>query len=321
MLFPALGIDIAKRKFDVALLVGGKLKHKVCPNNHEGFVALSAWLARQGVDKVHACMEATGAYGEALAAYLHDNGHVVSIVNPARIKGFAQSELSRTKTDKADAALIGRFCQAMNPEPWAPAPPHVRELQALVRRLDALHGMLNQENNRLDGAASVVAPSIVEHIDYLKRTIEDTRRGINGHIDRHPDLKGKRDLLDTIPGIGETTTAVILAELRLENFTDARKMAAFTGLVPRQRISGSSVRGKTMLSKIGNSRIRKAFYMPAIVAKRYNPVVAAFCERLALAGKSKMAVIGAAMRKLVHIVFGVLKSGKPFDPALAQISC
>lgn len=313
-----LGIDIAKSKFDCCLLVNTKAKHKVCKNSQEGFAELSAWLDRQGVATVHACMEATGVYGEELAAFLYNAGHTVSIVNPAQIKGFAQSALTRTKTDKVDAKLIALFCQALQPAPWTPPAPEVKELQALVRRLDALHGMLNQENNRLSVAPSVTAQFIQEHIVYLKNDIKQTKQLIREHINAHPGLKAKHDLLETIPGIGEATIAVLLGEIRcLEDFDNARKLAAFMGLVPRQHISGSSVYRKSRLCKTGNASLRKALYMPAIVAKRHNPIIAAFCERLKLSGKLPMVIIGAAMRKLVHIIFGVLKSGKPFNPACA----
>jgi transposase len=133
-----LGIDIAKQKLDVALLVDGKTKHKTCKNSVEGFETLMLWLEKQGIKKVHACLEATGNYGEDLAIYLHEAGHTISIVNPARIKGFAQSELIRTKTDKLDAGIIARFCLAMKPDPWIPPPPEIRFLRALVRRVDSL---------------------------------------------------------------------------------------------------------------------------------------------------------------------------------------
>ena len=147
-----LGIDIAKQKFDAALLVDGKTKHKTCKNSVEGFETLMLWLEKQGIQKVHACLEATGNYGEDLAIYLHEAGHMVSIVNPARIKGFAQSELIRTKTDKIDAALIARFCLAMKPGPWIPPSPEIRSLRALVRRVDSLIDMRSQEKNRISTA-------------------------------------------------------------------------------------------------------------------------------------------------------------------------
>src|SRR5450759_5317231 len=147
-----LGIDIAKQKFDAALLVDGKTKHKACKISAEGFESLSLWLEKQGSQKVHACLEATGNYGEDLAIYLHEAGHTVSIVNPARIKGFAQSELIRTKTDKIDAGIIARFCLAMKPCPWIPPTPAIRSSKALVRRVDSLVDMRSQEKNRIGTA-------------------------------------------------------------------------------------------------------------------------------------------------------------------------
>ena len=152
MSLTVLGIDIAKQKFDVALLLDGKTKHKTCKNSTEGFETLMFWLEKQGIQKVHACLEATGNYGEDLAIYLHEAGHTVSIVNPARIKGFSQSELIRTKTDKIDAGVIARFCLAMKPEPWIPPVPEIRSLRALVRRVDSLIDMRSQEKNRISTA-------------------------------------------------------------------------------------------------------------------------------------------------------------------------
>jgi transposase len=313
-----VGIDIAKKKFDVALLREDKEKSGAFQNTPEGFAMFARWLERNGAERVHACMEATGTYGDDLALYLHRAGHMVSVVNPAKVKGFGQSQLTRTKTDKADARLIARFCRMMRPEAWLPPTPEEKRLQALVRRADELSGMLTQERNRLATADEVVKPSIENVISLLEERLKEVRRLIREHIDQHPDLRGKRDLLESIPGVGPATSAMILAEFGdVARFQDARRMAAFCGLTPRQRQSGSSVRGKTRLSKTGSSRIRKALYMPALVAMRWNPVIAAFCERLRGYGKCPMVIVGAAMRKLIHIVFGVLKSGRPFDPSIA----
>ncbi len=154
-----LGVDIAKRKFDVALLLNQKLKHKVFANNQEGFSELIGWLEKYGVHHAYVCMEASSRYGEELAIYLHDAGYTVSVVNPARIKGFAQSELLRIKNDKVDAGVIARFCDKMRPEAWSPLPPEVRRLQALVRRVDALIVMRTQELNRIETThKSVLTP-------------------------------------------------------------------------------------------------------------------------------------------------------------------
>jgi len=316
-----LGIDIAKRKFDVALLIADKMTVGKFDNEPTGFAKLERWLEKYGVERVHACLEATGTYGDALAEHLYHAGHVVSLVNPARIKGFGQSELSRTKTDRTDAQLIARFCSAMKPEPWQPLTPEVKELRALVRRLDELKSMLTQEKNRLESADAVVRPSIQDMIDHIEARIFQVTQQIRDHIDHHPDLRGKRDLLETIPGIGPGTSAMIIAEFGdVSRFRDAGTMASFCGLTPRQRQSGTSVRGRSMLSKTGSSRIRHALYMPALSAIRYNPVIRAFRARLLANGKHKMVIVGAVMRKLVYLAYGVLKSGKPFDPVVAGLA-
>jgi transposase len=310
-----LGIDIAKQKFDAALLVDGKTKHKTCKNSVEGFETLSLWLEKQGIQKVHACLEATGNYGEDLAIYLHDAGHIVSIVNPARIKGFAQSELLRTKTDKLDAALIARFCLAMKPGPWSPPSPEIRSLRALVRRADSLIDMRSQEKNRLSTAHESVIHLIREHIEYLDEEIENVKRQIAGLIDQDPTLKQKKELLVSIPGIGKVTIAAILAELDdLEKFHHVRELVAFIGLAPKETLSGSSIKGKPRLCKIGHARLRKALYMPALVSIQCNPVMIAFYNRLKEKGKNGKVIVCAIMRKLVHVIFGVLKSGKKYDP-------
>jgi transposase len=183
-----LGIDIAKQKFDAALLLDGKTKHKVCRNLAEGFETLRLWLEKQGVGKVHACLEATGNYGEDLAIYLHEAGHIVSIVNPARIKGFAQGELLRTKTDKLDAALIARFCLAMKPGVWIPPSPEIRALRALVRRVDSLVDMRSQEKNRISTAHESVSLLIKDHIAYLDQEIKKIRQQIADLIGQNPYL-------------------------------------------------------------------------------------------------------------------------------------
>jgi transposase len=273
------------------------------------------WLEKQGIQKVHACLEATGNYGEDLAIYLHEAGHIVSIVNPARIKGFAQSELIRTKTDKIDAGVIARFCLAMKPDPWIPPSLEIRSLRALVRRVDSLIDMRSQEKNRLSTAHESVISLIKEHVSYLDQEIEKIRRQIADLIGQNPHLKRRKELLDSIPGIGKATIPHILAELDdLEKFNHVRQMVAFIGLAPKETLSGSSIKGKPRLCKIGHARLRKALYMPALVSIQCNPVMIAFYNRLKDKGKNGKVIVCAIMRKLVHVIFGVLKSGKKYDP-------
>jgi transposase len=295
-----LGIDIAKKTFQVALLSNNKFKHKSFENNLKGFHALSHWLNKLNITLLHACLEATGSYGEALAQYLFDVGFKVSVVNPAKIKGFAQCQLIRLKSDKADATLIAHYCATMNPTLWQPEPLCIQQLQGLVRRLDELIVALNQEQNRLD-----VAP------DIIRSSIE---KQIQSHINQYPDLKQQAELLQTIPGVGTATIAQVLAFMSdLTRFDNAKQYVAFLGLNPKQYSSGTSVKGKTRISKTGSSSLRRAFYMPALTAITYNPIIKTFSERLKKAGKKGKLVVCAAMRKLVHIIYGVLKSGQPFN--------
>lgn len=324
MASPTLGIDIAKLKFNACLLrPDGKLRHKVFANTADGFAQLAEWLAVQRAPLTHACMEATGAYGEALALYLHAGGHAVSVVNPAAVKAFAQSRLSRTKTDKVDAELIARFCLAQQPPAWSPPAPEVRELQALARRLESLVEMRVAEENRLAAGVAVeaVRRSVEEHVAYLNEQIKRTEGLIREHINRHPTLKRQSELLDSIPGVGEATAALLLAEITdIKQYRSARQVAAYAGLVPREWRSGSSVRGRVRLSKIGNARLRRALYFPAVTALRCSAFFQEWAKGLRQRGKCKMSVIGAAMRKLIHLAYGVLKTGKPFDPEWAEIA-
>lgn len=320
-LVAVLGIDISKSKYDVALLRDGKIKNKVFENNPMGFEALTKWLAKLGIEgdaRVHACMEATGTYGEALSLYLADQGHVVSVVNPMRVKGFGMSMMARTKTDKSDAKVIARFCEAMKPADWTPPSREMRDLRALVRRLHALQEMLLSEQNRLDVAPVRVKDDIEEHIGQLKKKIKKIKEEIRRHIDDHPDLRDQRDLLASIPGVGEAMINSILSMfIRIQDFESAREFASHIGVAPKVRQSGKW-QGKTKMCKTGDARLRKTLFMPAVTARRFNPVLARFADRLAATGKPKMVVIGAVMRKLAHMIYGVLKSGKPFDPHLAM---
>jgi transposase len=310
-----LGIDLAKETFHAFLLTDRADAKRVFPNTPKGFEQLTTWLRNRHVAGVHVCMEATGAYWEALALYLHGLEQRVSVVNPARIKAFAQSELLRPKTDAVDAALIARFCKSQSPELWVPPPPEIRVLQALMRHYEHLKTTRAQQSVYAQSSdAPIVAASIREVIATLNEQITHVERKIRQHFDDHPDLKRRRDLLTSIPGIGETTAGAILSEIpHLDRFESAKAVAAFAGLSPRERRSGTSIHGRPRMCKTGNARIRKALYMPAMVALRFNPMLRVFAERLSTAGKHKRLIIGAVMRKLLVLAYGILRSGKRFD--------
>lgn len=316
-----LGIDVSKDKLDCALrLPDGKLRHKVVSNTPDGFKKLDAWLAQRDVGPLHVCMEATGIYWEASAEYFSAHEQcTVSVLNPAQIKAFGASHLVRTKTDKVDAALIAQFCAERCPPAWQPPSAQEQALRAMVLRLEALQNMHRQEHNRLLVARDAVREGIKAHLVWLDEQIAELVRQINEHIDHDPDLRDKRQLLESIPGVGERTVAVILAFYsEPQRFANARQAVAFAGLDPQQHESGSSVRGRTHLSKVGHAFVRKALYMPAMVTAYRTTWGGRFRQRLAAAGKHPKLIIGAMMRKLLQVAYGVLKSGKPFDPTLHE---
>jgi transposase len=316
-----IGIDIAKRKFDLMWIspASGKKRSKNFDNSPAGFKELFAWLAKYGLtqDSSHFAMEATSQYYEALAQALFEGGFTVSVVNPYAVKHFGQAVMSRQKTDKADAELIARYCEQCKPRPWAPPPPEVRELQRLVARLEAVQDMLVQEENRRYVSSGVTLESVERMITSLKDEEKLLKEMIKDHIDRHPGLKDQEELLRSIPGVGERLASYVLAWLPTERFEDAREAAAFVGLSPQHRESGDSIKGKSKICKLGHARLRKILYLPAMTAVRCNPAAQILAERLKGAGKRPKVAIVAVMRKLVHWMFGVLKSGTKFDVQLA----
>jgi transposase len=311
-----LGIDVSKARLDCSLLSAGKYRSKVVRNDEAGLAELHAWLGRNGADQVHVCMEATGTYWELAAERLMQAAHRVSVVNPALVKAFAQSEGLRSKTDAIDARLLAAFCREKRPAPWVPPSPGERALRALVLRHQALVQIQTQEKNRLQVAREEVRENVQAHLDWLEASLREIEQAIARSIDDDPDLRGRRDLLDSIPGLGERTIAVLLAYCANEHFDNARQFVTFAGLSVRIHESGSSVRAKPRMSKVGHAPLRRALYMPAMVVLYKTAWGKAFRERLASHGKAPKLIIGAMMRKLAHVAFGVLKSGKPFDPSM-----
>lgn len=311
-----LGLDIAKATFEAHLLRDRHPAHGSFSNDPAGFRQLERWLKKRGVGLVPVCLEATGRYGEGVAEYLHAAGYPVSVINPARLKAYAQVTLTRTKTDQTDARLLAEFCRTQQPARWTPPPPAQRALRALVRRRASLQQLYQAEANRRDSGETDprVCASVAAVLAVLSEQLAAVEQAIAALVQADPELARQHALLDSIPGIGATTAAALLGELHFSSYASARQVAAQAGLTPRQRQSGTSVRGQPRLSKQGASQVRQMLYLPAVVAMRHNPLLHAFSERLAARGKPKMVIIAAVMRKLLHLCFGVLKSGQPFDP-------
>lgn len=303
-----VGIDVAEKSLAVCLLAAGEPQPAEFANTPAGHKQLLRWLAhRVTAVEVWVGMEATGRYYEAVATACHAAGYRVSVLNPARVAYYARSRLSRTKQDHVDSRLIAQFVMSEQPHRWQPTPPAYYELQELMRRLEDLKAMRQQERNRL--RAGITSTTLLDQqIAALEREIRD-------HIDRDPDLRHRHDLLDSIPGIAHLTAATLLAELGdLTRFASAQAVAAYVGLCPQHHESGSSVHKRTRLSRTGHGALRKALYFPALSAMRHNPILMAFAERLRAARKSEMQIVAAVMRKLLHLAYGVIKSDRPFDP-------
>ncbi|WP_250295600.1 IS110 family RNA-guided transposase [Wolbachia endosymbiont of Oedothorax gibbosus] len=318
-----LGIDVSKDRFDVFLSFISKkgkreTRKRSFKNDDNGFQGLRSFLQKHNVEQVKACMEATGCYSEALAEFLHNTGHFVSVVNPACIRFYAKSKLIRQKNDQTDAEIIADYCQKQEPARWTPPSPELKKLRHLYRCSAALKDELTLVNNHLEKKERLpkeVANAWEDLAMNIAQKIETIKNSIRELLKQHKKLLENFQLLLTIPCIGEESAIAILAEVPdIKTFRDARQLAAYAGTIPRNITSGSSVYAKPRLSKSGSQTLRKALFFPAIVAKNHNPIIMSFCQRLKEKGKHNMAIVGAAMRKLLHIIFGILTSKSAFDP-------
>lgn len=315
-----LGIDVAKAKVDTWfqwVQPTEKATHRCYENTSAGHQRLLAWLASQPLAQLHGCLEATGTYGDALALCLHQAGYRVSVVNPLRIKRYGESELSRIKTDKSDAALLARFCLTQHPDPWTPLPAERQELRDVVRSLQDVKQLSVQQVARHQSGphTPAVEAATLRILTCLNQERVALEQQIAHHILAHESLATDYALLLSIVSIGPQTAAVLLAELGdVRRFATVRDLVAYVGLCPRLCSSGSSVHGPTPLTKRGNAVVRKALYFPALNAVRFNPCLKPFYQRLLGKGKPKMVAVAAVMRKLLHLVYGVVCSGQPFDP-------
>lgn len=327
-----LGLDVSKHHVDGVLLLddqGHKKRHKQWPNKASGFVQLMGWathVSQVPVAEIHAVMEATGPYHEALASALHESGCVVSVVNPKRLKDFASSLGLKAKNDALDAYAIARYGQLLTPPAWQPEAPEYRQLTQLLRRLDALETDRQRERNRLEKArismsSTEILASLEHSLAFLDTEYQRLRQTIDEHIDRHPTLRQDRQRLASIPGIGEHLSARMTALLQHgQRFDSPRQFVSYLGVIPTEYQSGSSIYKKPRLSKHGPARERAKLYMAALTASRCNPDVKALYQRLIKQGKAPKAALGDAMRKLAQICFGVIKNQSMYKTQVIAVS-
>jgi len=304
-----LGIDISKADFHACLIQGKKSAKNSFPNGPLGYRRLRTWLRNRGCTKVQACMEATGAYWLGLASALHVAGLEVSVVNPSRTVHFARSQLRRTKTDRVDAEIIAEFCQTQRPDRWSPPAPEILELRGLL----SYRAQLVDDRTRLSQMVSQIRVSKelqrlhAKQIKTLEASIAAVEKQLHSFTKAQPILHRQLGKLMSVSGIGPITAYAIVAKLPVERLRNAKAAAAYVGLTPRERQSGTSIHGTPRICKTGNGSLRRDLFMSASVAMRHNEILKAFAQRLTADGKPAKVVTVAVMRKLTVLVFTILK--------------
>jgi transposase len=309
-----LGLDVSKDKFDAALLLEQRTFQRQFRNSPAGFAALRRWLDQHAIEQLHAGLEATGRYSFALACFLHAQYRTVSLLNPLALRHYARAKFLRNKQDRLDAELIATYVQKENPRCWTPPSQAQLHRQELSRLLQARKEQLQQERNRLESGplSCTVRSAIRRWIRLLEMQVAQLEAELLASLQLQPQSQRDWQLLQSIPGIGPLTAAIILAELP-PHLRSARAAAAYAGLTPAREQSGRRDQTKG-LSVLGNRALRRALFLPAISAVRHNPPIRAKAERLTGAGKSKMCIVGAAMHQLLRQAWGVLKHQQSFDP-------
>jgi transposase len=318
------GLDVSAREISLARLRSQEKTTTVASfaNNASGHKALLAHLL-QGTDHVRVCLEASGNYSLDLALALHAHRQVeVSVVNPRRARRFAESLGERSKTDPVDARVLCEYAVRMPWVAWRPPTAPALRLRAITRAIESLGVMHTQEKNREHALkASQALPCLViremrRHQRYLEHRMDQLRREARRLIAKDSELDRRFRLMVTVPGVAETSALQILGELAvLPESLDARQWVAFSGLDPSQFTSGTSVEKRPRISRGGSRHLRRALYMPALVALRREPHLRTFYQRLVNRGKARLQAVVAVMRKLLHALFAMFRSNQIYDGA------
>ncbi len=320
-----IGIDVSKADLDCAYLRDPDRKRTQrlrCANDVNCFASLVAWaetISGLCVKSLAFVIEPTHVYHEQLVEFLYNTGATVYLVNPGRVRKFAEGIGILSKNDLIDADLLVRYgLLAKKLNAYAPVAQEVNDLRSLLNRLEVLERNLRSELNRQEKVGKTMVfhrleqQSIARAVKRLKAEIITFKRAIRECINSTPSLRQNFNLLQTIPGVGAKTAWIMMVILGSRSFRSAPEVASFLGLNPIEKRSGKSQYRRPRLSKSGSRHYRQQLYFPAIVATRKNPDIKALYERLLAADKTKMCALGAAMRKLVHICYGVVKNQTPY---------
>jgi len=315
-----LGIDIGKKDLFCHIIGPDQSCSERFDNTQSGIKLLLKWIAKFCASaQLYACLEQTGHYGDAIAVALHDMQIAgLFLVNPQRIKAYGMQKLRRNKSDTADAKLIARFLKAEHLElrPWQPRSDTQQQITAFSRYADSLTQDTARLKTMLESQTEKLAvASIKRRIKLQENETLALRKKIKELIKSDAELHIKSALIKSIPGLGDIATQIVIAELPdLTQFDDARQLAAWAGLTPRHFESGTSGKTRTPITKIGSAHLRRGLFMPAMTARVNNPLLKTFGDRLIANGKKPKQVIIAIMRKLLHQIYGILKSGQPYNP-------
>jgi transposase len=315
----SFGIDVSKDKLDVCLLLNGQPRHHCFENSASGLKLLVAWCQKLGLNAPVTVLESTGFYSELATTTLHDAGFPVHLANPRRIKDYARSRGRRNKTDRIDAALIADFAAGHPLPAWQPPSPEQLLLRQLLRQIQAVETTLLAYRNRLQVAPHpAIAKSHTRLIRALEKEIDALQTQLAAHLHKSPALHDDIERLCQIEGIGQRTAAWLCAELP-RHLPNARAAAAWLSVTPRRRQSGSSLHYTAGPGAEGNRYLRRSLFMAALVARRHNPRLKTFADRLAKNGKSKLQVVCAVLHKLLKISFAILKHHSHYQPLHSPI--
>jgi transposase len=316
----SVGIDVSADEITVA--IEGRAERVTLANDVEGHERLIRLLTRRG-RPARVCLEATGIYHLDLALALHRARAIdVMVVNPTAARDFGRALLQRSKTDRVDAGVLLEFAQRMPFESWQPPAPEILDLRAIVRRIGALTVTRTQERNRLHAAGrcaeltAAIAWDIEAHLEHLAQSLERLQQQALGVVHSDPELARRFERLISVRGIATISALRILAELAvLPADMTPRQWVAHAGLDPRALDSGTSMHKPARISKKGNSHLRAALYMPAMVAAREEPHVRSFYHKRIAGGLKPIQALVAVERKLLHSIHGMWSSNSDFDGA------
>jgi transposase len=311
---PTLGLDLAQATFVAALYLPPQTLQQSFTNSPTGFRKLGQWLHQHFAGGLRVGLESTSTYGEKLAEWLHAHGHTVCLLNPERVACYAKAIGQRNKTDPADAGTIARFvARHEDLTVWTPPPPEQKSLRSLTRARHQLTALATAVSNQLKTAGAEGAKHLGQVLQTIRTQLKALAKDILAHLRAHPVLQEQVRRLTTFTGVGFVTAAVLIAELPpVTAQTDPRTLCAWAGLTPKRSQSGPR-EGRSHLSRKGNAYVRQALYMPALVAKRFNPLLHAFAQDLASRGKTNRSILGALSHKMLRILVGMLRTNTDFD--------